>query len=248
MESFRALCDGFAVNTRLNLKLELDSSRESLIFFFEQIRKAFPTMTRFKRRDEGVLLLEDSTDDSARKALRLDIHSLRLNVTSPTDYESVERFGEIVFDYAPAHLSLSELDYDRMDVSYAFDLEYEGNHDELVADTFLMDHPLMSALHGIGHRTIDCQPRLGMAISEDSMTQALIEFKSRTTASEVRTAEYEPLPLTVVLTLRRYWGGHALPGLVETYRSLLGLGQKLATERVIPHVVQPLAAAIASRQ
>jgi hypothetical protein len=205
-------------------------------------------MTRLRRRDEGILTLDDPEAEIGRKAVRIDLSSLRLSIASPDSYETVERFGEMVLDYAPAHLSLSELDYDRMDVCYAFDLEYEGNHDELVADTFFNDHPLMSALHGFGHRTIDCQPLLGMALTEDFMTQAFIEFKSRTSAAEMKTAEYEAAPLTVLLSLRRYWGSKVLPGLVETYRGLLSLGQKLATERVVPHVVQPLAAAIASRQ
>ena len=58
MWSFGAFCDEFYVNTRLYLKLDLAPSRETVLHFMEQIRRAFPRLTRLRRRDDDGLVLD----------------------------------------------------------------------------------------------------------------------------------------------------------------------------------------------
>jgi hypothetical protein len=134
-----------------------------------------------------------------------------------------------------------------MDVVFNFDLEYRGNHDELVAETLFADHPLLRALTNDGQQVIDCQPFFGVTLGPDCDKQVYIELKGRTSTFEIRAGEYEPAPLTVQLTARRYWGFGQLPPLVEVHRELLGIAEQYADERVVPHVIKPLAAAIANR-
>lgn len=249
MWSFGAFCDEFYVHTRLYLKLDLDPSRETVLHLFEQIRRAFPRMTRMRRRDDGSLVLEDDRDENHnRRYLRLDRGAMKFGVYGPSDSATVTKYSSLVLGHAPHHLSLSDLDFDYMDVVFGFDLEYNGNHDELVGETLFPDHPLLGALAGDDARVIDCQPFFGVSLNPDCDKQLYVEVKGRTSTFEVRTSEYESTPLSVLLTVRRYWGMSELPSLADVFGDLFTTGDQYASGRIIPHLVQPLAAAIASRR
>lgn len=249
MWSFSALCDEFSVSTRVLFKLPLDPSRETMLHFFEQIRKGYPRLTRLRRRDDGGLVLEEENGEGAetRRYIRIEPNSLKFGTYGPPSASSVRQFGEKLLGQAPYHLSLSELDYDYMDVVFNFDLEYRGNHDELVAETLFADHPLVRAMAGDGQQIIDCQPFLGVSLGPDCERQVFVELKGRTSTFELRSGEFEASPLSVQVTARRYWGFGQLPPLVETYKDLLATAEQFAAERVVPHVIKPLAAAIGNR-
>jgi hypothetical protein len=249
MWSFGAFCDEFYVNTRLYLKLDLDPSRETLLHFMEQIRRAFPRMSRLRRRDDGGLVLdEENREGHDRRFVRIDTNALRFGNYRPADAEAVGAVAGLVLRQAPCHLSLSDLDYDYMEVAFGFDLEYRGNHDELVAETLFPGHPLLNALTRDGQCIIDCQPFFGVKLTDDCEQQVYLEVKGRTSTYEIRTGEYEPSALSVYLTARRYWGFAGDTDLLTVHRELLATGAQYAADCAVPHLVQPLAAAIASRR
>ncbi len=249
MWSFQAFCDEFYVSTRLYLKLELSPSREAVMHFFEQIRKANPTINRFRRRDDGGLMLdEEEREGGQRRFVRVDADSIRTGSYNPTDADEVDRFSTLVLDVAPPLLSLSDLDYDYLEVLFGFDLEFSGNHDELVADALFFDHPLTAALSPVAKKVIECQPLAGVALSDDCAQQAYIEIKSRTSTGEVRTGDYDATALSVLLTARRYWGFGGPCEPAKAHRELLEVAAKLSSERVVPLLIKPLAQAIASRR
>jgi hypothetical protein len=249
MWSFGVFCDEFYVNTRLYLKLDLDPSRETLLHFMEQIRRAFPRMSRLRRRDDGGLVLDEANREGQdRRFVRIDASALRFGNFHPSDADAVSGFANMILRQAPHHLSLSELDYDYMEVAFGFDLEYRGNHDELVAETLFSDHPLLCALTSEEEHVIDCQPFFGVKLTDDCEKQIYLEVKGRTSTYEIRTGEYESTALSVYLTARRYWGFAADSDLMSVHRDLLMTGEQYAADCAVPHVVQPLAAAIASRR
>lgn len=249
MWSFGAFCDEFYVHSRLYLKLDLVPTRESALHFFERLRKAFPKLNRLRRRDDGSLMVdEDDNNRPDRRYVRIDPHALKFGYHNPPNLAAVQQLQGLVLEQAPAHLSLSELDYDYAEVVFGFDLEYRGNHDELVAETLLAEHPLINALTGDGQTVIDCQPFVGVALSDDCETQVYMEIKGRTSTFEIRSNEFEPQALSVYVTVRRYWAGIEERPLAEVYDEMLRIGESFASERVLPHVVKPLADAIASRR
>jgi len=244
-----AVCDEFSVISRLFLKLDLNLQRETLLHFFDRIRREYPGLRKLRRRDDGGLLLEEEpNDEGSRRWLRVDVGGLRFGQHSPASIEEVHRFGQLVMTQAPYHLTLSEIDYDHQEVIYGFDLEYRGNHDQLVAETLLADQTAIQFLAG-GHarHIIDAQPYLGVALTPECDVQAYVEVKSRTSTYEVRNESYEPQPISVYLTVRKYWGIDASHSLDEVLASLFEHADELAREKVVPHFVNPLAAAIASR-
>jgi len=250
--SLGAHCDDFHASSRIHLKMDLPLSRETVLHFFDRIRREHPAIKRFRRHPEGSLTLEETEPDSRegepRRWIRLEPASIRFGYFSPPSQAAWRRFGESLLEYTPYYLTLSDLDIDHLEVVYGFDLEFSGNHDQLVAETFFADHPLTPFLMGEDHsQVIDCQPYIGITLSETCDVQAFLEIKSRTSTFEVRTSEYEAQLLSVYLTVRRYWGFDRDPTLADAYTSLVDLANEQAIQRVVPLVVNPLAMAIASQ-
>lgn len=247
-----AHCDDFYTSSRLFLKLDLSLERETVLHFFDRIRREFPAMRRFRRRDDGSLVLEESDpqgrDGQPKRWMRLEPGSLRFGYFAPPTAADYRSYARSVLDNAPHHLTLSDLDVDYLELVYGFDLVYAGNHDRLVAETLYPDHPFSAFLLGTeAVHTIDCQPSFGITLNGNCDTQAYLEVKSRTTTFEVRTGEFDDQLLSVYLTIRRYWGFGEQAELSKAYEELAGLGEQLASRHVVPLVVNPLAHAIASR-
>jgi len=245
---FGAICDEFTVATRLNLKLDLPTNRETVLHFFDRIRREFPDMDYLRRRSNEVLVLEQNPDQPSRMWVRLERACLRFGDINPPDMDRPRRLAAVVLEQAPYHLTLSDLDIDRLDLSYSFDLDYCGNHDQLVVETLFADSPLAGFLVGEhAAHVIECQPCLGVALTGDCEVQACVEVRGRSTTYEASTGQYEPRPLTVVLSLRRYWVPGCETDLVAAYDRLRDHVGRLATDLVVPLIVNPLAQAIASR-
>ena len=248
-----AQCDDFYASSRLFLKLELSLERETVLHFFDRIRREHPSAWRFRRRgDDGALMLEegnvDSRENEPRRWVRLEPAVIRFGYFSPPSPAANRAFARFLLQQAPYHLTLSDLDLDHFELVYGFDMEYSGNHDQLVAETLFSEHPLASFLLGDeAAHAVDCQPYFGIALSPECDLQAYVEIKSRTSSFEVRTGEYEPQLLSVYLTVRRYWGFHHPTDLPAVYEELADIADELAVQRVVPLIVNPLALAIASR-
>ena len=246
---FGAVCDEFYVNCRLFLKLDMSLERETVLHFFDRIRKEYPGLKKLRRRDRKCLVLEEEPGESgSRRWIRLDAESLRFGMFAPPDLDDVRRFGDVILTQAPYHLTFNDLDYDHLELIYGFDLEYCGNHDQLVAETFWADQAAAGFLLGdsVAH-VIDAQPYFGVALTPECDLQAYVEVKSRTTTYEVRSDSYEGEPISVFLTARKFWGVTEPVSLVDALHTLFDVADELATDKVVPNFVNPLAAAIASR-
>lgn len=248
-EGLGAVCDEFYVSSRLFLKLDMQPARETILHFFDRIRKDFPLLRKLRTRDGGSIILEEDVDDErSRRWIRIDRNSLRFGQFSPPDIDEIRRFGQLILTQAPYHLTFSDIDFDHMELNYGFDLEYQGNHDLLVAETLLPDNAGARLLFGAeAAHVIDVQPYFGIALSESCDLQAYVEVKSRTTTYEVRSDSFEQQPISVFLTIRQYWGIETDVSLEASLSRMLDAADELAAETVVPNFVNPLAAAIASR-
>ncbi len=249
MSQFAAVCDEFYVSSRLFLKLQMSLERETILHFFDRIRKEFPGLRKLRRRDDDSLVLEEEAPEhGSRRWIRIDRGSLRFGHYSPQDTDDVRRFGELILTQAPYHLSFSDIDFDHLEVVYGFDLEYRGNHDQVVSETLLGEHAATGFLFGDrAAHIIDVQPYYGIALSPDCDLQAYVEVKSRTTTYEVRNVNYEGEPISVFLTTRKYWGLEDPPSLADALTQLFDSAEELAADTVVPSFVNPLSSAIASR-
>lgn len=249
MSKLGAVCDDFYASSRLFLKLEMGLDRETVLHFFDRIRKEYPGLRRLRRRDGNCLVLEEEADENgSRRWIRLDPTSLRFGHFSPSTVEEVHRFGQLILTQAPYHFSFSDIDYDHLEVVYGFDLEFRGNHDQLVAETLAGEQAATSFLFGDrALHIIDSQPCYGIALTPECDRQAYVEVKSRTSTYEIRSEGFENEPISVLLTTRQYWGVSRPGSLHESLQTLFDIADELATDTVVPGFVNPLAAAIASR-
>jgi hypothetical protein len=89
-------------------------------------------------------------------------------------------------------------------------------------------------------RILDAQPYVGFALDESCELQAFVEVKSRTRAREVAQGEFADDPISVYLTLRRYGPWAGLGELSAAFDTLAARAERLASDRVVPHVVRPI--------
>src|SRR5690242_5469476 len=62
MNRYNSDADDFYVNVNLNTEMELPSSRDTVLHYFEQMKKAFPDLCNFYTKDNGDLVLEGDKD------------------------------------------------------------------------------------------------------------------------------------------------------------------------------------------
>jgi hypothetical protein len=246
---FNTVADDFYVNLRLGTQMNLPHQRETLLHFFEQIQKAFPEMTRFRRGEHEYTIEEDREQETYRW---LSIESTRLAAGSvnPASLEDALRLHRFVLDQAPHALGLSMVEIDYMDLLFGFDMEYAGNHDEIVAETLFAESPLASLLEEPGTKPMDFQPSVTVALSPDARTQARVDVVTRTSPQSARSGgpgDFGGDMISVYLIVRRFWGDRLKVSMDDLLTTLASHAESLATKYVVPRIIQPIRAAIGSR-
>jgi hypothetical protein len=247
MSSFGATCDDFGVSMYLSSKVELPGNRETVLHFFEGVRKTFPRMTDFEKRDGGEYALEEDRDSGSYRWVTLDGRRLCSGFVNPPELEDVDKQNERMLDLAQYYLGMTTLEADVLDVLYYFDLVYAGNHDEVVAEALGAGGPLEGLSKLSAARVLHHQPSMMLALDDACQLQARLTIETRTTAYQVKTGNFPESPLTVYFTLRQFWGKQPFKTFAESYKNQRRLLDELVTEHVIPNVVQPLARTIAAK-
>lgn len=247
MDSFLNDSDDFYINLNLNTEMELPTARDTVLHYFEQMKKAFPELHNFYLREAGDFVLEGDKDADSYRWLAIEPRRLCSGHINPAEPDEAYRQHELVLELAPHLLTVSNLDCEALDLMYGFDFHYAGNHDELVAEALGVGSGLEGLLDVAGRRVLNFEPTVTLALDETCRLQCRFSIETRTNAFQVRTGDYAEEPISVYFTLRQYWGQGAPGSFVESFRRQRDLGEELLRERVIPRIVQPLAAAIASR-
>ena len=243
---FSAFCDDFYVNLRLGSQMTLPHSRETILHFFESVQKQYPEMTRF-RRNEGNLSLEEERNKEGYRWLTVESKRLSCGYVNPPSLDESIKLHQFILELAPFHLGISPLEIDYVDVLFGFDLNFSGNHDEIIAETLLAGSPLASLCEEPGARPVDFQPSISVSLSEDCRLQARIDVVTRTNSYQVRTGDYGDDTISVYLVMRRYWGDRPKLPFPTIVQQLTERADALAHSYVIPKVLRPIAEAIGSR-
>lgn len=238
----------FGVYTYLNTRLELPNRRETVLHFFSSLQKSFPDLVHFEKCDGGEFTLEGDRDDGHYRWVTLEPHRVCAGYVNPTSDVDIDSTLERVLEIAPCHLDLSPLDCETLDVLYAFELNYAGNHDEVVADALLAQSPLAGLLQLPGGRTLNFEPALTFSLDEKCKLQCRLSVETRSGGpSAVRSGQFADAPICVYFTVRQYWDRRPFATFEESYRNQRRIGQDLVDSFVVPNVIQPLAQTIAIR-
>jgi hypothetical protein len=244
---YSAFCDDFYVNMRLGSQLTLPHSRETVLHYFERIQKEFPGMTRFRKSDNGDLSIEEDRNGSNYRWLTLESKRITSGHVNPETIEDAVKVHKLQLELAPYHLGLSPVEVDYLDVLFGFDMAFSGNHDEIVSESLLSQSPLACLTEEFGSRPVDFQPTVTVALSEDCRLQARIDVVTRTNSYQVRTGDYADDVISVYMIVRRYWGDRPRESFEQVFEQLAERADGLCTRHIIPRILRPISAAIASR-
>lgn len=244
---FAAFCEDFYINMRLGSQLNLPHNRETLLHFFERIQKQFPRMTRFRKNDNGELNLEEDRAGESYRWASIEAKRLSSGHVNPTSVEEALKIHNLMLEQAPYQLGISPVEIDYLDVLFGFDLAFNGNHDEVIAESLFSDSPLTCLAEEQGARAVDFQPTVTVALSEDCRLQARIDIVTRTNSYQVRTGDYSDDVISVYLILRRYWGDRPRDPMEKLLAQMAERADSLCHAHILPRVIKPISAAIASR-
>lgn len=244
---FGAFCEDFYVNMRLGSQLQLPQNRETILHFLERIQKQFPTMSRFRKNENGELNLEEDRSSESYRWVTVEQKRISAGHVNPAAVEDSFKLHTMLLEHAPHLLGISPVEIDYLDVLFGFDLGFTGNHDEVIADSLLAESPLTCLAEEKGARPVDFQPTVTVALSDDCRLQARIDVVTRTNSYQVRTGDYSDEAISVYLILRRYWGDRPREPMEKLFVSMAERAEQLCHDHILPKVVKPISAAIASR-
>ncbi|MCI0630034.1 MAG: hypothetical protein L0Y44_05200 [Phycisphaerales bacterium] len=244
--SYGALCTDFYINQKLSLKLDVPTSRETVLDMFGRVRKELPNMERFRRYDAEVAL-ESAEQSSQYSWLALRKTTIRSGWVNPETLDQAYKLHKLILDVGPYFLSISPLDVEFIELVFGFDLQAERNRNEVVFDALLANSPLASMVCADDEAVLEAQPFIGFSLNGECDLQAFVEIKTRTSAREVSNGRYEDEPISVYLMVRQYGPLKTMEDFATTFKSLSTHIESLAQERVIPNIVMPIRDAILSR-
>ncbi len=248
MNPYSSLCDDFGIYVYVNTRMELPSGRETVLHFFDSLQKNFPQMTDFECRESGEFVLEEDRESGSYRWVTLETKRFCSGYVNPPSLDLADQQHERVLEVAPYHLDFGPLDCEALDVLFAFDFMYSGNHDEVVAEALGLNTTLESLLQMPSARVINYEPSLMLALDDNCRLQCRLSVETRTNAYQIRTGQFPEAPISVYFTVRQYWGRQAAKTFGESYQNQRKICQELVDSHIIPAVVKPLAQAIANKQ
>lgn len=248
MNPYTSLCDDFGVYVYLNTKLELPTNRETILHFFDSLQKTYPEMTDFDTRENGEFVLEEDREQGSYRWVTFESKRLSTGFVNPPELEAADSLHERILELAPYHLDLNPLDCEALDVLFAFDFMFSGNHDEVVAEALGMNNTLESLLQVPNTKVINFEPSVMLSLDENCRMQCRLSVETRTNAYQIRTGQFPEAPISVYFTVRQYWGRQPYKTFGDSYKNQRKICQELVDNHIIPAVIRPLAQAIAAKQ
>jgi len=248
MNQFSSLADDYYVNMNLNTEMPLPAERETILSFFEQIQKAYPTMRNFYTRENGDFVLEEDKENNTYRWISIEPRRICSGYVNPPDDETAIAQHKLVLELIPYMLSVRPMDCEALDFMLGFDLTYQGNHDALVAEA-LGTGSAMEGMTAIpGAQVINFEPAITISLDETCRLQARLIIETRTSAYHVRRDDFpKEEQISVYFTTRKY--GSLDPGTTfeDTLDVLCQHNELLLQQAVIDEVLRPLKLAIATK-
>jgi len=249
VNSYSPLCDAFYVDMYVNTELDLPSDRDMVLSFFERLNKQFSRMGNFYRKETGDFSLDEQRGGGRYRWVTLEMDRIWAGCQDPEDMHDAYDIQRAVLEIAPYMLGVSYLDISSLDVSFAMEFDFQGKHDEVIADALLGNSAMNSLLDIKNSKPIGFSPSFTIALSEDCRLQARVAVESRTSVYDVRRNKYkESDPIILYFTIRRYPRQDEKFDAIASFGEQCAVAEGLMAEKIIPDFVKPLTSAIAQRR
>jgi len=249
MSSFGSFCDDFFVDMQINTELDLPTERDTILSFFERIQRQFPAMGNFRRRDSGDYCLEEERDGERFRWVTLEPDRICSTCANPADPRDAYELHMLVLELVPYMLGVNHLDIGSLDVSFTMDFDFQGNHDEVVAEALFGSSAFSTLLELPGARPVGFAPNVVVSLSPDCRTQARIAVEPRTTVYEIRQNNFKPHEMiSLYFTIRQYPDPAVRFDAVKSFQNQCRIAEDLMVDKIIPGFAKPLIDAIAQRR
>lgn len=247
--SYNSLCDDFYVDMCVNTELDLPTQRDTVLSFFERIQKQFPSMGCFYRRENNEYCLEENRNLGQYRWVTLELDRIGSGIVNPPDFEMAYEQDRLVLELIPYMLSVSHLDIDSLDVTFAMDFDCRVSHDEVIADALFGSTAFNCLLDMPGAKPIGCSPAIVIALSDDSHTQARVSIESKTSLYEPRKKnQTNDEAISLSFTVRQYPPTTGRFDPLKSFDRQCEWAEELMAEKIIPNLVQPLTETIAQKR
>src|SRR3954470_18777039 len=240
MSRYGSYADDYYVNMNLNTELDLPSSRETVLHFFEQMQRYFPGLRNFHTRERSEIVIEEDKDRGSYRWLSVESRRLSSGFVNPPSIEEAMKLHNIVLDLAPFALAVSPLDCESLNIMYGFDFTFRGNHNQLLVDALGVSPALEKLAQLSGTTVLGCDPVLQLAMDDECRTQVRLSMETRTTAFQVKTRDFPEEQLSVYLTARRYGSLESGDTFVGSANRLAEICRELVDNYVVENVLRPL--------
>jgi len=251
-DSYSSLCDDFYLDMYINTQMELPTGRDTILAFFERIQKQFPTMCSFHRRENNEYCLEEDHNPSQYRWVALEADRIGSGVVNPSDLEMAYCQDRLVLELVPYMLSVSSLDIDSLDVTFAMDFDCAGNHDEVIAEALFGSTAFNCLLDLPSARPIGFSPAVVVALSDDCRTQGRISVESKTSIVEVGRKDPrlvgEDEAISLSFTVRQYRPTNERFDAIKSFEHQCQLAGAIMAGKIVPNFVQPLVETIAQKR
>jgi len=254
VNNYSSLCDDFYLDMHVNTELNLPTQRDTILAFFERIQKRFPSMGCFYRRENNEYCLEEDHNVGQYRWVTLEIDRIGSGVVNPSSFEDVYDQDRLVLELIPYMLSVSHLDIDSLDITFAMDFDYTGNHDEVIAEALLAQSAFNCLLDLPQARPIGFSPIVVVALSEDCRTQARISVESKTTPDLIggygpgKKRQSLDEAVSLFFTIRQYPSSAGKFDTLKSFENQCRLAEELMARKIVPNFVQPLTDVIAQKR
>ena len=247
--SYNSLCDDFYLDMYINTELDLPTQRDTVLAFFERIQKQFPSMGCFYRRENNEYCLEEDRNAGQYRWISLEIDRIGSGVVNPSNFEDAYNQDRLVLELIPYMLSVNHLDIDSLDVTFAMDFDYHGNHDEVIAEALFGSTAFNCLLDLPAARPIGFSPAVVVALSDDYRTQGRISVESKTSVYEPRKkGQSADEAISLSFTIRQYPPGTEKFDALKSFENQCQLAEELMAEKIIPNFVRPLTNVITQKR
>ena len=247
--SYSSLCDDFYLDMYINTELDLPNQRDTILAFFERFQKQFPTMGRFYRREENEYCLEEDRSTGQYRWLTLEIDRIASGLVNPLNFEDAYTQHKLALELIPYMLSVSHLDIDSLDVTFAMDFDYKGNHDEVIAEALLAQSAFNCLLDLPAAKPIGVSPVIVVALSDDCHTQARLSIESKTSIYEPgQRKQNTDQAITLSFTIRQYPQSSGKFDAMNSFENQCQLAEELMAEKIVPYFVKPLTNVITQKR
>ena len=245
MSHYGGLSDDYYINMNLNTEMDLPQSRESVLHYFEQLQKQYPTMRNFYTRERGEYVLEEDKEPGKYRWASVESRRICTGQVNPADPEDALELHALALELSPYALSVSPLDCESLNVMFGFDFTYRGNHNDLLVDALGVAPALDNLIDAPGTTVLGYEPAMQLALDDECRIQCRLSFETRTNAYHVKMGEYPEEQLSVYFTIRRYGSLEAGDTYVEAMRRLSEQCKELVDQYLVDNILRPLQQAIA---